>query len=77
MAEFKGTYTEHYNFAKPSPEDNVDIGVINENMNKLDGILQNLKESIDSNVYVNTEDNTVNYCLVTLPCGNTTRHYFV
>ena len=56
MAEFKGTYTVHYNFAKPSPEDNVDIGVINENMNKLDGILQNLKESIDSNVYVNTED---------------------
>ena len=45
MAEFKGTYTEHYNFAKPSPEDNVDIGVINENMNKLDGILQNLRET--------------------------------
>lgn len=56
MAEFKGTYTEHYNFAKPSLEDKVDIGVINENMNKLDGILQNLKESIDSNVYVDTED---------------------
>ena len=56
MAEFKGTYTEHYNFAKPSLEDNVDIDVINENMNKLDDILQNLQESIDSNVYVDTED---------------------
>lgn len=40
--DFNGTFTPHYEFAKPSGEDKVSIDVLNDNMDKLDSILYDI-----------------------------------
>lgn len=42
LTDFNGTYTTHYELAKPSGEDKVSIDVLNDNMDKLDGILYDI-----------------------------------
>lgn len=39
MSNFNGTYTETFKLAKPSGNDNVDIGTLNQNMDTLDATL--------------------------------------
>lgn len=53
------TKTEHYEFVKPSGDDNVDIEVLNGNMDKLDTLLYEANEKIENEVYVDTDDEIV------------------
>lgn len=43
---FNGTYTEHYNLAKPDGTDQVDIGVLNDNADKIDTAIYALEQEL-------------------------------
>ena len=47
LTDFNGTYTAHYELAKPSGEDKVDISVFNQNANKIDSILWGIQQRFD------------------------------
>lgn len=48
MDNFNGTYTPNFDFALPSLEDNVDINVLNDNLDKVDDILFDIYSKLDS-----------------------------
>ena len=49
------TTTEHYGFAKPDGDDNVDITVLNGNMDAIDNLIYEANQAIENELYVDED----------------------